>query len=159
LVSDSEEESEDKSEKALTFSEGLGVMMDNLFTNKPCFKGISTLRKSSKNISHPPQSKKDNQCFIVKMKLYNLEPFVHLNSGCMSDSVSPEFTMSANLKAHELKEPMPLQLGTVDSHSNINFGLFADFEISKTKDNHYFDVVNIFMRKHGITLDFEHNKV
>jgi hypothetical protein len=103
------------------------------------------------------------------MKLHNLEAFILVNSGCTSDSVSPEFTTSANLKAHELEEPMPLQLGTVGSHSKINFRVFADFEIGKTKDNHYFDVVNIdrydvilgtvFMRKHGITLDFKHDEV
>jgi Retroviral aspartyl protease len=94
---------------------------------------------------------------------------VLLDSGCTSDSVSPEFTTSANLKVHELEEPVPLQLGTVGSHSKINFGLFTNFKIGKTKDNHYFDIVNInrynvilgtmFMRKHGIALDFEHDEV
>jgi hypothetical protein len=103
------------------------------------------------------------------MKLHNLEAFILLNSGCTSDSVSPEFATSANLKAHQLEEPVPLQLGTVGSCSKINFGLFTDFEISKTKDNHYFDIINIdrydvilgtvFMRKHGIILDFEHDEV
>jgi hypothetical protein len=101
------------------------------------------------------------------MKLHNLEAFVLLNSGCMSDLVSPEFAMSVNLKAHELEESVPLQLGTVGSCLKINFRLFTNFEISKMKDNHYFDVVNIdrynvilgtmFMRKHGITLDSEHD--
>ncbi|KAF8231849.1 hypothetical protein L208DRAFT_1274918 [Tricholoma matsutake] len=100
------------------------------------------------------------------MKLHNLEAYVLLNSGCTTDSISPEFTMSANLKAHELEEPVPLQLGTVGSHSKINFGLFTDFEIGGVENTHYFDVVNIdrynailgtvFMRKHGIMLDFEH---
>jgi hypothetical protein len=144
-------------------------MMDNLFTNKPRFKGMATLRKSSKKISHPPRSEKDNWCFVAKMKLHNLEAFVLPNPGCMSDSVSPEFATSANLKAHELEEPMPLQLGTVGSCSKINFGLFTNFEIGKMKDNHYFNVINInrynvilgtmFMRKHSITLDFKCNEV
>ena len=103
------------------------------------------------------------------MKLHNLEAFALLDSGCTSDSVSPEFATSVNLKVHKLEEPVPLQLGTVGSRSKINFGVFADFEIGKTKDNHYFDIINIdrydvilgtvFMRKHGITLDFEHDKV
>ncbi|KAF8241016.1 hypothetical protein L208DRAFT_1230055 [Tricholoma matsutake] len=103
------------------------------------------------------------------MKLHELEAFVLLNSGCMSDSISPEFAMSANLKAHKLEELVPLQLGTVGSCSKINFGLFTDFEISEIKNTHYFDVANIdrydailgtvFMRKHGIVLDFEHDKV
>jgi hypothetical protein len=107
LVSDLEEESEDESEKVFTFSERLGVMMDNLFIDKPHYKGMATLRKSSKKIPCPPRSKKDNRCFVVKMKLHNLEAFILLNSGCTSDSVSPEFATSANFKAHKLEEPIP----------------------------------------------------
>ncbi|KAF8239476.1 hypothetical protein L208DRAFT_1237013 [Tricholoma matsutake] len=103
------------------------------------------------------------------MKLHELEAFILLNSGCTSDLISPEFAMSANLKAHELEELVPLQLGTIGSCSKINFGLFTDFEIGEIKNNHYFDVVNIdrydailgtiFMRKHGIVLDFERDEV
>ena len=103
------------------------------------------------------------------MKIHNLEAFVPLNSGCMSDLVSPEFTTSVNLKAHKLQKPVPLQLGTVGSHLKINFGLFTDFKIGRTKNTHYFDVVNInwynailstvFIRKPGITLDFKCNEV
>ncbi|KAF8220212.1 hypothetical protein L208DRAFT_1335129 [Tricholoma matsutake] len=77
------------------------------------------------------------------MKLHELEAFVLLDSGCTSDLISPEFAMSANLKAHELEELVPLQLGTVGSHSKINFELFTDFEIGEIKNTHYFDVVNI----------------
>jgi hypothetical protein len=115
-VSDSEEDSEDETErKSPSFSERLGVMMDNLFKNKPRFRGATTLRKSSKKITRPPRSEKDNRCFVAKMRLHELEAFVLLDSGCTSDSISPEFAMSANLKAHELEEPVPLQLGTVGS--------------------------------------------
>ncbi|KAF8231451.1 hypothetical protein L208DRAFT_1037207, partial [Tricholoma matsutake] len=73
------------------------------------------------------------------------------------------------LNTHELEELVPLQLGTVGSHSKIKFGLFTDFEIGEIKNTHYFDVVNIdrydailgtiFMRKHSIVLDFECDKV
>ncbi|KAF8220232.1 hypothetical protein L208DRAFT_1335014 [Tricholoma matsutake] len=103
------------------------------------------------------------------MVLHNLKAYVLLDSGCTTDSISPESAMSANLKAHELEEPVPLQLGTVGSCSKINFGLFTDFEIGGVENTHYFDVVNIdrydailgtmFMRKHGIVLDFECDEV
>ena len=112
---------------------------------------------------------KENRCFIAVMKLHNLEAFVLLDSGCTSDSISLEFAMSANLKAHKLEEPVPLQLGMVGSHLKINFGLFADFELGSKKGSHYFDVVNInrydvilgtvFMRKHSVVLDFDLDKV
>ena len=127
------------------------------------------MRKSSKKIVRPPRMEKENRCFVTRMKLHNLEAFALLDSGCTSDTVSLEFAMSANLKAHELEEPVPLQLGTVGSRSKINFGLFADFQIGEKKGNQYFDVVNIdrydvilgtmFMRKHGIVLDFDRDEV
>ena len=103
------------------------------------------------------------------MKLHDLKAYVLLDSGYMSDSTSPEFATSVNLKVHELEEPVPLQLGTVGSRLKINFGLFTDFKIRGIKGNHYFDVVNIdrydiivgmvFMRKHGIVLNFKQDKV
>jgi Retroviral aspartyl protease len=153
----------------MTFKERFGIMIDSLIKVKPKFKGTAVLRKSFKKIVCPPHSEKDNRCFIAKMTLHNLEAYVLLDSGCMSDSISPEFTTSANLKAHELEEPVPLQLGTVGSCSKINFRLFTDFEIGKASGSHYFDIINInrydailgtiFMRKHGITLDFDRDEV
>ena len=169
-VSESEDsEDEPVVPKISPFRERLGVMVDNLFNATAKFRGPRVLRKSSKKIVRPPRTEKDNRCFVAKMKLHDLEAYVLLDSGCTSDSTSPEFATSANLKVHELEEPVPLQLGTVGSRSKINFGLFSDFEIGEIKGNHYFDVVNIdrydvivgtvFMRKHGIVLDFERDEV
>jgi hypothetical protein len=169
-VSDSEDsDNEPDLRKFSPFRERLGVMVDNLFKAKARFRGPPILRKSSKKIACPPRTEKDNRCFVTRMKLHNLEAYVLLDSGCTSDSISPEFVTSVGLKVHELEEPVPLQLGTIGSHSKINFGLFTNFEIGRIKGNHYFYVVNIdrynvilgtmFMRKHSIILDFERNKV
>ncbi|KAF8232418.1 hypothetical protein L208DRAFT_1036650, partial [Tricholoma matsutake] len=102
------------------------------------------------------------------MKIHGLKANVLLDSGCTADSVSPEFTVSANIKVHKLIEPMPLQLGMVRSQSKINFGLFAEFKLRTMKADHYFDVINldrydaimgtVFMRKYGIILDFERDQ-
>jgi hypothetical protein len=142
-----------------TMLERLGVMINNLIKPKHKFKGAAILRKSSKKITHPPWSEKENRCFIMKMMLHGLEAYMLLDSGCMSDSISLEFATSVNLKVHELEEPVPLQLGTIGSRSKINFRLFSKFKHGKTEGKHYFDVVNIdrydsilgtvFMRKHG----------
>jgi hypothetical protein len=163
-VSDSEDSDDEPDIREFSpFRERLGVMVDNLFKAKAKFRGPPISRKSSKKIACPPRTEKDNRCFIAKMKLHNLEAYVLLDSGCTSDSISPEFATSTSLKVHELEEPVPLQLGTVGSRLKINFGLFTNFEIGRIKGNHYFDVVNIdrydvilgtvFMRKHGIILD------
>ncbi|KAF8234460.1 hypothetical protein L208DRAFT_1053201, partial [Tricholoma matsutake] len=102
------------------------------------------------------------------MKIHGLKANILLDSGCTADSVSPEFIMSANLKVHELEEPVPLQLGMVGSQSKINFGLFAEFKLGTIISKHYFDVINldrydaiigtVFMRKHGIILGFERDQ-
>ena len=72
------------------------------------------------------------------------------------------------LKVTQLENPVPLQLGTVGSHSMINFGTRARLELGTiTENDAYLDVVNIdrydmiigtpFMRKHGLVLDFKRN--
>jgi hypothetical protein len=149
--------------------ERLGVILDGPVPNNSNLRRPPALRKSSKKISRPARTERENRCYIVRMKIHGLEANVLLDSGCTSDSVSPEFTVAANLKVHELEEPVPLQLGTVGSRSKINFGLFSDFELDSLRGNHYFDVINIdrydaivgtvFMRKHGIVLDFERDEV
>ncbi|KAF8224653.1 hypothetical protein L208DRAFT_1145604, partial [Tricholoma matsutake] len=77
------------------------------------------------------------------MKIHGLKANVLLDLGCTADSVSPEFTVLANIKVHKLIEPVPLQLGMVGSRSKINFGLFAEFELRTVKADHYFDVINL----------------
>ena len=130
---------------------------------------VINLRKSKRKMARPVRSTKENRCFIASMKVNGLEALVLLDSGCTSDSISPEFANVANIKVHELEEQVPLQLGTVGSRSKINYGLEADFEIGQVKGRYYFDVVNIdrydlilgtlFMRRHGFILDFDKDEV
>ena len=64
---------------------------------------------------------------------------------------------------------MPLQLGTKGSQTKINYGAKACLEYGPINADHYLDIVNInryditlgtlFMRKHGIVLDFNKNQV
>jgi len=132
----------------------------------PC---VINLKKSSKKMKRPPRTEKDNRCFITKMKVNGLEALVLLDSGCTSDSISPDFAQVAKMKVYELEEQVPLQLGTVGSRSKINYGLFANLEIGTIRTEHYLDVVNIdrydlilgtlFMRKYGIILDFDKDEV
>jgi hypothetical protein len=91
-VSDSEDSDDEPDIREFSpFRERLGVMVDNLFKAKAKFRGPPILRKSSKKIARPSRTEKDNRCFAAKMKLHNLEAYVLLDSGCTSDSISPEF--------------------------------------------------------------------
>ena len=68
-----------------------------------------------------------------------------------------------------MTEQVPVQLGTRGSQSKINYGMKTCVKYGHMDARHYFDVVNIdrynvilgmvFMRKHGITLDFEQDKI
>ncbi|KAF9499544.1 hypothetical protein BDN71DRAFT_1367581, partial [Pleurotus eryngii] len=46
-----------------------------------------------------------------------------LDSGCTTDSISPEYMNVEKIPYGHLKEPILLQLGTIGSSSKINFGL------------------------------------
>ncbi|KAJ3730849.1 hypothetical protein C8R42DRAFT_561292, partial [Lentinula raphanica] len=78
------------------------------------------------------------------------------------------------VKAFQLENPVTLQLGTKGSRSQITFGCVAPYKLNGGKvgdveGDDYFDVANIdcydavmgtvFMRKHGIALDFQHNPI
>jgi hypothetical protein len=91
-----------------------------------------------------------------------------LDSGSTTVSITQDFARVAKLRVQELANPVPLQLGTVGSHSMINFSAKAHLQVGPINDNDiYLDVVNIdrydmiigtpFMRKHGLVLDFGMN--
>jgi hypothetical protein len=92
-----------------------------------------------------------------------------LDSECTTNAVTPELTRITGLKIYELKEQVPLQLGIRRSQSKINYGTKVCIKYGLIKVNQYFDIVNInrydvtlgtvFMRKHGIILDFKRNQV
>jgi hypothetical protein len=83
--------------------------------------------------------------------------------------VVPELVRVAGLKVYELKEQVPVQLGTKGSQYKINYGTKACIKYGPIDASHYFDMVNIdrydvilgtvFMRKHRIVLNFGKDQV
>jgi hypothetical protein len=127
------------------------------------------VRKSSKILERPIRSKKETQTFVIMVKVNGQKAIALLDSGCTTDAVTPELTRIVGLKIYELKEQVPLQLGTRGSQSKINYGTKACIKYGPVETIQYFDIVNIdrydvtlgtvFMRKHGIVLDFKRNQV
>jgi hypothetical protein len=70
------------------------------------------LRKSSKILERPICSKKETQTFIIIVKVNGQKAVALLDSGYTTDAVTPELTRITGLKIYELKEQVPLQLGT-----------------------------------------------
>jgi gag-polyprotein putative aspartyl protease len=102
------------------------------------------------------------------IKVNGLEAYALLDTGSTTISITHDFARVANLSVIQLENLIVLQLGTVGSRSMINFGSRASLEFGQIKDDDaYLDVVNIdcydmiigtlFMRKHGLVLDFGHN--
>jgi hypothetical protein len=91
-------------------------------------------------------------------------------TGSTTISVTHDFAQVANLNMHQLENPVTLQLGTVGSHSMINYGARARIELGPVvEENAYADVVNIdrydmiigipFMQRHRLVLDFDQNSL
>jgi hypothetical protein len=171
VESDDSEESDGDDEDiiAIEFNELFSAMKAGEVTKPPAAKHPITLRKSSQKLTRPVREPKENQCFVTLVEIHGQPAVALLDSGCTTDAISPELANVARMKVHELTEQVPLQLGTAGSRSKINYGVNTHIVYGPIKTDHYFDVINIdrydailgtlFMRKHGIVLDFELNQV
>lgn len=125
-----------------------------------------------KSQARPRRSAKENRVLSAFILLNGRPAFTLFDSGSTSDAISPDFARVAGIKTFQLAQPIPLQLGTRGSRSKINFGAECNFQYgnpkcSITESKYYFDISNIdrydlvigtvFMRKHGISIDFEHD--
>jgi Aspartyl protease len=78
------------------------------------------------------------------VKVNGLEAYTLLDSGSMTILVTHDFTQVAKINVRQLENPVTLQLGTVGSHSMINFGAETRIEFGPiVEDDVYVDVVNI----------------
>jgi Retroviral aspartyl protease len=127
------------------------------------------LCKSSKLMKHPVRTTKETRAFISMVKVNSQEAVVLLDSGYMMDALSPELVRVTGIKVYELMDQVPIQLGTRGSQSKISCGIKTTIKYGPIDTDHYFDVVNIdrydvilgmvFMRRHGILLDFGMHQV
>jgi len=132
-------------------------------------KMMTTIKKSRRMLERPKQMKEETKTFITMVEINGQEAVALLDSGCTMDAISPEMVQIVGLKVHQLTEQIPIQLGTKGSKSQINHGTKACIKFRTVEMNHYFDVINIdrydviigmvFMKQHGIMLDFEKDQV
>ncbi|KAJ7723699.1 hypothetical protein B0H16DRAFT_1333905 [Mycena metata] len=127
------------------------------------------LRKSSRKKTRPSRRKEDIYPLTAYITINGHRAFTLFDTGCTTDSCSPDFARVANLKVHEITEPVVLQLGTAGSRSKINFGTETRIAYDSLESSEYLDVVNLdrydavfgtkYMRKHGISCDLWRNVI
>ena len=103
-------------------------------------------------------------CFVVCAKVNGCEALTMVDTGSMTNFVSPAFATVAKLAAFTLESQLALQLGCVGSRSKITHGAHTPMHISNITHDTYFNVANIdwydcilsllFLRNNRVHLDF-----
>ena len=103
------------------------------------------------------------------MTINGVKAYTLFDSGSTTDALSPDFTRVANVPIYELEKPLTLQLGCAGSRSKIKFRTESHIEFASIAKDTYLDVANLdkydsilgtpFLRKHGIMLNFDHDKI
>jgi len=75
------------------------------------------MKKSSRMLERPTQTKAETKTFIIMVKINSQEAIALLDSGCTMEAISPEMVQIVGLKVHQLTEQIPIQLGTKGSKS------------------------------------------
>jgi hypothetical protein len=110
-----------------------------------------------------------NHCLCIIMNINGVNAYTLCDTGSTTDAISPAFAEACRLDIFDLDSVVGLQLGTTGSRSQIKHGALAQAIYGPITSVEYFDVYDIdrydaiigtvFMRAHGISVDFEHNVV
>ncbi|KAL1936865.1 hypothetical protein VTO73DRAFT_6440 [Trametes versicolor] len=127
------------------------------------------VRKIEDPAAQPQRVHEAQRTLCAEIPINGIKALVLFDSGCTTDSITPEFAYLCKAGRIDLQEPVGLQLGTKGSRTKINFGAQAEIALNSVRDTHYFDVVDIdkydaifgtvFCRKYGIVLDFANDRV
>ncbi|KDQ24290.1 hypothetical protein PLEOSDRAFT_1107213 [Pleurotus ostreatus PC15] len=125
---------------------------------------IASWSQDCRYVARPQRTSNEKAVLAMLVNIGGEQAFTLFDSGCTTDSLSPEYANIAKIPYGHLKEPVPLQLGTVGSSSKINFGAEATMTLGPIISKTYFDIANLdrydaiigtpTMRKYGIILDF-----
>ena len=127
------------------------------------------LVKPTGTIAHPEQEDGEDLCLAGYVTINGVKAYTLLDSRSMTDAVSPDFARVSNVPILRLDKSATLQLGCLRSRSKINFATIAVVEFGSTTAKNYLDIANLdkydcilgtlFLRKHGISLDFQFQNI
>ena len=120
-------------------------------------------------VACPEQEDGEDLCFAGCITINRVKAYTLFDSGSTTDAVSPDFARVSNVPILRLDKPATLQLGCSGSRSKINFATIAVVEFGSTTAKSYLDIANLnkydcilgtpFLRKHGISLDFQFQEI
>ncbi|KAH9843753.1 uncharacterized protein C8Q71DRAFT_673413, partial [Rhodofomes roseus] len=105
----------------------------------------------------------------AEVDVNGVKAYTLFDTGCTTDTISPELAYLAKADRVDLKEQINLQLGTKGSRTTINYGALPHIHVGPVNNVNYMDVVDIdrydmvlgttFCSKHNVVLDFRRRKV
>ena len=127
------------------------------------------LVKPTGTVTRPEREDGEDLCLAGYVTINWVKAYTLFDSGSTTDAVSPDFTRVSNVPILRLDKPATLQLGCSGSRSKINFATIAVVEFGSTTAKIYLDIANLdkydcilgtpFLRKHGISLDFQFQEI
>jgi hypothetical protein len=126
-------------------------------------------KKTVGTMTRPKRTHEVNRCLCIIISINGVNAYTLCDTGSTTDVLSPAFAEASQLDIFDLDSVIGLQLGTTGSRSQIKHGALAQTSYGPISSVEYFDVYDIdrydaiigtvFMRTHGISIDFEHNVV
>ena len=121
--------------------------------------------KATGTVARPEREDGEDLCLAGYVTINEVKAYTLFDSGSTTDTVGPDFARVSNVPILRLEKPATLQLGCLGSRSKINFTTVAVVEFGLTTAKNYLDIANLdkydcilgklFLRKHGISLDFQ----
>ena len=116
-------------------------------------------------VTRPERENGEDLCLAGYITINGVKAYTLFDSGSTTDAISPDFARVSNVPILRLEKPATLQLGCSGSRLKINFTTIAVVEFGSTTAKNYLDIANLdkydcilgtpFLRKHGISLDFQ----
>ncbi|OBZ68533.1 hypothetical protein A0H81_11671 [Grifola frondosa] len=123
------------------------------------------VRRITDPTGQPKRSPDLQRTLCAEVMVNGVKAFTLFDSGCTTDSISPEVAYLALADRIDLQEQVGLQLGTKGSRTRINYGARPRIVVGPVNTVHYLDVVDIdrydlilgtvFCNTYGVSLDFE----
>jgi hypothetical protein len=127
------------------------------------------LVKPTGTTTRPERENGEDLCLAGYVTINGVKAYTLFDSGSTTDAVSPDFARVSNVPILRLEKPATLQLGCSGSRSKINFATITVVKFGSTTAKNYLDIANLdkydcilgtpFLRKHGISLDFEFQEI